>query len=186
MNIKSIMSLALLSFLSLGALGQVQAPPAAVDKGMTNNRASTTTNADAVSRLQPKGRPPLPLEPIAAAADCPPPCPGSGHTKPVIHVNTATQAQLAAIPGIGAHAARVIVQARAQKPFANGQDFAERVCSTASVDTGFEISIVMGSQQFSPRSGEPKSAGWKCAQGAKTYQSEGQTHTYVGHVTLLR
>jgi len=166
MHTKSILNLACFSILSLAALGHAQAQFTAADKGMMNKSASAAPKTDAVNRSQPS--------------------PGSGHSTPLLNLNTATQAQLAALPGIGEKAALVILMARAQKPFTNGQDFAERVCSKASVDTGIEVSIMIGSQQFSPRGQNPKDPGWKCAQGAKTYQTEGRTNHYVGHITLLR
>ena len=116
MHIKPILNFACFSILSLGTLGQAQAQTTAAEKGMMNKSASAAPNTDAVNRSQPS--------------------PGSGQSTPIINLNTATQAQLAGVPGIGAQAALVILMARAQKPFTNGQDFAERVCSKARLIRG--------------------------------------------------
>lgn len=103
-----------------------------------------------------------------------------------INMNKSSESDLASFSGIGAETARLIVLLRTQKPFANAQDFAERVCSQASIDTGFESRVAIATQQFSPRGGEPKAAGFKCAMGENTYEASGKRHKYVGHVTLLR
>jgi DNA uptake protein ComE-like DNA-binding protein len=68
-------------------------------------------------------------------------------------------------------------------------DFANRVCSKASVDFGFAPTLI-GNAQIVARGSNPKDPGFKCAPAPRgadpTFELYGKQHSYVGHVTLLR
>jgi hypothetical protein len=102
--------------------------------------------------------------------DCPAP--------KALDINTAPQATIAAIAGVGPQVAQAIATERGKGLFEDAKDFATRVCSKTSVsfDT---TSIVIGQTTYEPKGiGSPKTGGFKCVMGQKDYTYDAQSWSW--------
>jgi hypothetical protein len=104
----------------------------------------------------------------------------------VIDINRASQQDFVIIMMLSPQVAQSVVAERNKGAFKTSADFASRVCTKHSIDSGFESSIKIQNEIHAPKSGDPKAAGFKCAAGQGSYEVSGKKHNYVGHVTLLR
>ena len=104
----------------------------------------------------------------------------------VIDVNTASVQDIIILFKTSQKTADAILAERSKKAFTSAEDFAARICTQHSIDSGFENSVKIQNEIHAPKSGDPKAAGWKCAVGQNTFEVAGRKHQYVGHVTLLR
>ena len=108
-----------------------------------------------------------------------------------VDVNASSAEEITKLaPTTSPDAAQFIVGEREKNgAYKNPDDFANRVCSNASVDFDL-VPTLIGNAQIIARGGDPKSNGFKCAptpRGADpTFELYGKKHNYVGHVTLLR
>jgi DNA uptake protein ComE-like DNA-binding protein len=129
--------------------------------------------------------------PIANAANCPgglgcpPPIADKAAPKKAaiaeahfLDINTATQAQLAAIPTVGEKAAAIILFMRKSGAFRDSTNLAARVCPQVALNLE-ETSIQIGEQQIVYRgNGSPKNAGWKCGTAPRTYSVDNKIYKY--------
>jgi len=105
----------------------------------------------------------------------------------VIDINTASAQDLIILMKTSPQTAQAIVAERSKGAFKTSEDFAARICTQHSIDSGFESSVKIQNEIHEPRASKPpKDAGWKCAAGHGTYEASGRKHNYVGHVILMR
>ncbi len=104
-----------------------------------------------------------------------------------IDVNTASAEDLKRIDPKTSNEAQSLLVAERQKngPFKDPQDFANRVCTKASVDFGV-ANVQIGNMLIVAMADDPKANGFKCAAGTGEVEIYNRKHNYVGHVTLLR
>ncbi len=116
MFLKNLLAaVALIGLTTLPALAQTPATPAAPAKPATTAPAAPAVKAPAAAK-----------PPVAAA-------------KPV-NLNTATDKELDALPGVGKARAKVIMDERAKSPFKDWADFDKRMTGT-SVNAGVKAKI---------------------------------------------
>lgn len=94
-------------------------------------------------------------------------------------------------PATSLEAAQFIVSERAKAgAFKDPIDFAQRVCSSVSIDFAFAPTRIGNTQIVTRASKPPKDAGFKCeaqrAGAAPVLSIYAVSYGYVGHVTLLR